>query len=40
MKVTIQNLTKKYPSRNKKQAQDVTAVSNMNLEIPDGQLIG
>ena len=40
MKVTIQNLTKKYPNRNRKQAQDVTAVSNMNLEIPDGQLIG
>ena len=40
MKVTIQNLTKKYPNRNKKQTQDVTAVSNMNLEIPDGQLIG
>ena len=40
MKVTIENLTKKYPSRNRKQAQDVTAVSNMNLEIPDGQLIG
>ena len=40
MKVTIENLTKKYPNRNRKQAQDVTAVSNMNLEIPDGQLIG
>ena len=40
MKVTIENLTKKYPNRNKKQAQDVTAVANMNLEIPDGQLIG
>ena len=40
MKVTIENLTKKYPSRGKNQAQDVTAVANMNLEIPDGQLIG
>ena len=40
MKVTIENLTKKYPNRNKKQEQDVTAVSCMNLEIPDGQLIG
>ena len=40
MKVTIENLTKKYPNRNRKQAQDVTAVSRMNLEIPDGQLIG
>ena len=40
MKVTIENLTKKYPNRTKNQAQDVTAVANMNLEIPDGQLIG
>ena len=39
MKVTIQNLTKKFPNRNKKQAADVIAVNDMNLEIPDGYLI-
>ena len=40
MKVTLQNLTKKYPSRNKKQPQDVIAVNDFTFEIPDGQLIG
>ena len=40
MKVTLQNLTKKYPSRNKKQPQDVIAVNNFSFEIPDGKLIG
>ena len=40
MKVTLQNLTKKYPSRNKKQPQDVIAVNDFSFEIPDGELIG
>ena len=40
MKVTLQNLTKKYPSRNKKQPQDVVAVNEFSFEIPDGKLIG
>ena len=40
MKVILQNLTKKYPSRNKKQPQDVIAVNDFTFEIPDGQLIG
>ena len=40
MKVTLQNLTKKYPSRNKKQPQDVVAVNDFSFEIPDGKLIG
>ena len=40
MKVTLQNLTKKYPSRNKKQPQDVIAVNDFSFEIPDGKLIG
>lgn len=40
MKVTLQNLTKIYPSRNKKQPKEVVAVSNFNFEIADGQLIG
>ena len=39
MKVVLENLTKKFPSRNKK-GQDVIAVNNFNFEIPDGQLIG
>ena len=40
MKVTLQNLAKKFPSRNKKQPADVIAVNDMTLEIADGQLIG
>jgi len=39
MKVVLENLTKKFPNRNKKQP-DVVAVNNFNLEIPDGKLIG
>ena len=39
MKVILQNLTKRFPSRNKK-GPDVVAVNNFNFEIPDGQLIG
>jgi len=40
MKVTFQNLTKEFPSMNKKSPQSVIAVNNFNLEIPDGKLIG
>ena len=40
MKVTLQNLTKKYPSRSKKNPQDVIAVNDFSFEIPDGMLIG
>ena len=36
MKVTLQNLTKKFPSRNKKQPADVIAVNDFTFEIPDG----
>ena len=39
MKVTLQNLTKKYPSRSKKET-DVVAVNDFTFEIPDGKLIG
>ena len=39
MKVTLQNLTKKFPNRNKKQP-DVIAVNDFTFEIPDGKLIG
>ncbi len=40
MKVVLQNLTKKFPSRNKKSGDEVIAVNNFNFEIPDGKLIG
>ena len=39
MKVTLQNLTKRFPNR-KKNAPDVIAVNNFTFEIPDGKLIG
>ncbi|MDO5399421.1 MAG: ABC transporter ATP-binding protein [Eubacteriales bacterium] len=39
MNVTLQNLTKKFPSRSKKGA-DVVAVDDFSFEIPDGKLIG
>ena len=41
MKVVLQNLTKIFPSRNKKDPNsEVIAVNDFNLEIPDGKLIG
>jgi multiple sugar transport system ATP-binding protein len=40
MKVVLQNVTKKFPSRNKKEKADVIAVNNFSFEIPDGKLIG
>lgn len=40
MKVVLQNLTKKFPSRDRKKRDEVTAVDNFNFEIPDGKLIG
>ena len=40
MKVTLKNLTKKFPSRNKKEKSDVIAVNNFCFEIPDGALVG
>lgn len=40
MKVTLQNLTKQFPSRNKKDPKPVVAVNDLSFEIPDGQLIG
>ena len=40
MKVTLQNLTKTFPSRSRKSPVEVTAVNNFNFEIPDGKLIG
>ena len=40
MKVVLENLTKIFPSRNKKSNQEVVAVSDFSFEIPDGKLIG
>ncbi len=40
MEVILRNLTKKFPSRDKKKHEDVIAVNNFNITIPDGKLIG
>ena len=40
MKVVLENLTKVFPSRDKKSGQEVVAVNNFTFEIPDGKLIG
>ena len=40
MKVTLQNLTKIFPSRDKKAGKEVIAVNDFTFEIPDGKLIG
>lgn len=40
MKVTLQNLTKIFPSRDKKAGREVVAVNDFTFEIPDGKLIG
>ena len=40
MKVVLQNLTKVFPSRDKKSNSEVVAVNDFNFEIPDGKLIG
>ena len=40
MKVVLQNLTKVFPSRNKKANDEVVAVNDFTFEIPDGKLIG
>lgn len=40
MKIVLQNLTKEFPSRNKKAPEPVVAVNNFDFEIPDGKLVG
>ena len=40
MKVTLENLTKIFPSRDKKAGKEVIAVNNFTYELPDGKLIG
>ena len=40
MKVELQNLTKIFPSRNKKANEEVVAVNDFTFTIPDGKLVG
>ncbi len=40
MKIVLENLTKVFPSRNKKTGEEVVAVNNFTFTIPDGKLIG
>ena len=40
MKVTLEKLTKIFPSRDKKSGKEVVAVNNFTYELPDGKLIG
>ena len=40
MEVILQHLTKKFPNRDRKKSYDVIAVSDLNIEIEDGRLIG
>ena len=40
MKVVLQHLTKTFPSRNRKNPEDVTAVNDFDFEVPDGKLVG
>lgn len=40
MKIVLQNLTKKFPSRGRKSQGEVTAVDDFTCEIPDGELMG
>jgi len=39
MKLSLQNLTKTFPSRDKKNPAEVVAVNDFTFEIPDGELI-
>lgn len=40
MRVLLKGLTKRFPGRNKKRREDVIAVNDFTLEIPDGELTG
>ncbi len=40
MKVVLEHLTKRFPSRNKKSNEEVIAANDLTFEIPDGKLIG
>jgi len=40
MKVVLQNLTKRFPNRDKKAGGEVVAVQDFSFEVPDGKLVG
>ena len=40
MKIVLKDITKKFPSRNKKSGREVVAVNSFSFEFPDGKLIG
>ena len=40
MKVVLENLTKVFPGRGRKNPQEVVAVNDFTFEIPDGELVG
>ena len=40
MEVVLQNLTKKFPARGRKNQEEVIAVNDFTFKIPDGKLIG
>lgn len=40
MEIILQNLTKKFPNRNRKIQKDVIAVDHFTFQIPDGKLVG
>ena len=40
MEIVLQNLTKIFPSRNKKSSEEVIAVNDFSFTIPDGKLVG
>lgn len=40
MKIILKNLTKIFPSRDKKSSNEVVAVNNFTYTIPDGKLVG
>ncbi len=40
MKVVLENLTKVFPGRGRKNPKEVVAVSDFSFEIPDGELVG
>ena len=40
MNVVLQDLTKIFPSRNKKSGEEVVAVNNFTFTVPDGKLVG
>ena len=40
MKVVLKDLTKKFPTGNRKHREEFVAVDHLNFEIPDGKLVG